>query len=59
MAAHPGQTARATGDFVRTKRSTKVHVSRGDNIPECRYCADDTLEDSENEPKDPRMGKGS
>lgn len=35
MAAHAGEKARETGDFYCASCDEKVHVTKGDTIPEC------------------------
>jgi hypothetical protein len=50
MAAHAGENARKTGDFRCEQCHERVHVTRGDKIPKCRNCGNDTFDTREHEP---------
>lgn len=50
MSAHAGERARQTGDFVCESCHEKVHVTKGDRIPECPRCGNDSFGERRNEP---------
>lgn len=50
MAAHTGEKARKTGDFVCSRCGEKVHVSGGQKIPRCPNCGNERFDERRNEP---------
>jgi ribosomal protein L37AE/L43A len=50
MAAHAGETARETGDFRCEKCHQQTHVTKGDKIPKCPNCGNDTFDTRYHEP---------
>ena len=50
MAAHAGEKAEKTGDFHCAKCGQRVHVDRGDRIPKCPHCGNDSYESRTGEP---------
>ena len=50
MAAHAGETARETGDFRCEKCHEQTHVTKGDKIPKCSNCGNDTFDTRYHEP---------
>jgi predicted RNA-binding Zn-ribbon protein involved in translation (DUF1610 family) len=50
LAAHAGEEARRTGDFVCSRCNHKVHVSNGDKIPKCPNCGNDSFDERRDEP---------
>jgi hypothetical protein len=49
MPAHTGEKARETGTFHCAKCDGKVHVEKGETIPECP-CGENTFDRRTNEP---------
>lgn len=50
MAANAGERAQETGDFRCEKCHQKVHVTKGDKIPTCPNCGNDTFDTRYHEP---------
>lgn len=50
MSARAGERARQTGGFVCESCHGKVHVTKGDRIPRCPRCGNDTFGERRNEP---------
>lgn len=50
MAAKAGETARETGDFPCSNCHEQVHVSKGDKIPKCPNCGNDSFDTRYHEP---------
>ena len=50
MAAHAGENARETGDFVCETCRNQVHVSKGEKIPKCPECGSARYADRYHEP---------
>ncbi|MFW5652607.1 MAG: zinc ribbon-containing protein [Planctomycetota bacterium] len=57
MAAHAGENARKTGDFVCDNCGEKVHVKKGESIPKCPNCGNATYSERRNEPANPSTHK--
>ena len=50
MAAKAGERAWETGDFRCAKCHQQVHVTKGDKIPKCPNCGNDTFDTRYHEP---------
>ena len=49
MAAHAGEHAREGGIFHCAKCNNRVRVNKGDNIPKCPNCGNDTYDERTDE----------
>lgn len=50
MVARKGEKARETGDFRCQNCHARVHVERGQTIPQCPNCGNDTFDVRYHEP---------
>jgi Zn finger protein HypA/HybF involved in hydrogenase expression len=50
MAAKSGEKAQETGDFRCERCHQQTHVAKGDTIPKCPHCGNDTFDTRYHEP---------
>lgn len=50
MAATAGEQAEETGDFRCSKCHQTTHVRKGERIPKCPHCGNDTFDTRRHEP---------
>jgi ribosomal protein L37AE/L43A len=50
MSAKSGERAQETGDFRCSRCHQQTHVTKGDKIPKCSHCGNDTFDTRYHEP---------